>query len=118
MKRASAGGGWLSRRSSRRSQNRVIRLTSCILDCCENVFALEIWIVIENFFEAGARSQEFENVGHANTHTPNARTTTTLSVVDRDAIEAFRLHVAFISLQFESSQRALQKPDAKLTSRE
>jgi hypothetical protein len=70
----------------------MIRLTSGILNCRENVLTFEIRIIFENFFEVGAGTQQFQNIGYANAHAPNARTTTALSVIDRDATEAFRLH--------------------------
>jgi len=67
---------------------------SGVLDRCENILAFEIGTVSENFFEAGAGRQQFQNIGNADAHTADARTTAALSVINGDAIEVFGLHVS------------------------
>jgi hypothetical protein len=83
-------------------------LASGILDRRENVLAFKIGIIFEDFFEAGSGTQEFKNIGYANTHATDTWTTTALAVVDRDAIEAFRLHFVFLctSLQVRKVEAA------------
>ncbi len=71
----------------------MVGLASGIVDRRENILALKIRIVFENFFEICSGAQKFQNVGYSDTHTTDARTTTTLAVIDRDAIEEFPLSV-------------------------
>ena len=70
----------------------MIGLECCVLNSGQNVFAFEVGIILKNLIEAGARTDEFENVAHADTHPSNARTAPTLSIVDGDSTLEFRVH--------------------------
>ena len=70
----------------------MIRLVSGILDGGENVFALKAGIILQDLFDGGSVTQQFQDVGDADSHSANARTAAALGVVDGDSREAFLGH--------------------------
>jgi hypothetical protein len=70
----------------------VIRLVSGILDGRENVLALKAGIVLQDLFDGGSCTQQFQDVGDTDSHAANARTAAALGVVDGDSGEAFLGH--------------------------
>ena len=70
----------------------MIRLVSGILDGGENVFALKAGIILQDLFEGGSCTQQSQDVGDADSHTANARTTAALGVVNGDSGETFLGH--------------------------
>lgn len=70
----------------------MIRLGSGILDRGKNVFALKAGTILQDLFDGGSCTQQFQNVGDANSHAANTRTTAALGVVDGDSGEAFFCH--------------------------
>ena len=70
----------------------MIRLVSGILDGGENVFALNAGIILHDLFDGGSCTQQFQDVGDADSHAADARTAAALGVVDGDSGEAFLGH--------------------------
>ena len=70
----------------------MIRLVSGILNGCGNVFALKAGIILQDLFDGGSCTQQFNDVGDADSHAANARTAAALGVVDGDSGEAFLGH--------------------------
>jgi hypothetical protein len=70
----------------------VIRLVSGILDGGENVFALKAGIILQDLFDGGSCTQQFQDVGDTDSHAANTRTAAALGVVDGDSGEAFFGH--------------------------
>lgn len=70
----------------------MIGLMGGILDGRENVLPFKAGIILQDFFDAGASAQEFQDIGHADSHAANTRTAAALGVVDGDSGEAFLGH--------------------------
>lgn len=70
----------------------MIRLVSSILDGGENVFALKTGIILQDLFDGGSCTQQFQDVGDADSHAANTRAAAALGVVDGDSGEAFLGH--------------------------
>jgi len=51
----------------------------------EDVVTLETGIVRQDLLDGGAVGEEFEYIGHADTHTPDAGLAAALAGLDRDA---------------------------------
>jgi hypothetical protein len=73
----------------------------------KNVFALEEWVILENFLERGARAEQFQHIRNTDALAANARTTPALPGFDRDSIQAFEIHR--ISRYFDDTQSAVQR---------
>jgi len=69
---------------SRGYENCVIELPGGVLDGSEDVLALQVRIVFENFLKAGTGAEQFEDVDYADAHPANARPSAALCVVDGD----------------------------------
>jgi len=84
----------------------VIGLERCVLNSGQNIFAFEVGIIFKNLIEAGARTDEFQNVAHADTHPSNAGTAPTLSIVDGDPTLSFRVHTfPYINVHLSACNR-------------
>ena len=70
----------------------MIRLVSGILDRRENVFAFKAGIILQDLFDGGSCTQQFQDVGDADSHATNTRAAAALGVVDSDSGEAFLGH--------------------------
>jgi len=70
----------------------MISLSSGIIYRRENVLALQIRIVRQNFFDARPSAKQFKDVRYADPHPANARAAAALRVVDRDSTEAILSH--------------------------
>ena len=70
----------------------MIRLVSGILDGGENIFAFKAGIILQDLFDGGFCTQQFQDVGDTDSHVANARTAAALGVVDGDSGEAFLGH--------------------------
>jgi hypothetical protein len=68
----------------------VIRPECCILNGSQDVFTLEIRIIVENLVEGGASARKLEDIGHADMHASIAGATAALSVVNGDSTQAFQ----------------------------
>jgi hypothetical protein len=66
-------------------EDRMISEARGVLERCQNVFAFEVRIVVENLFETCAGTEEFENVSYSDPHAANARAAAALGAVDGDA---------------------------------
>jgi hypothetical protein len=70
----------------------VIGLMSGIFDSRKNILAFEERVVFEDLFKTRTGTQEFQNVGHSDSHSTEAWAAATLVGVVRDAINAIRSH--------------------------
>ena len=70
----------------------MVGLMRGIFNGSKDVLALQIRIISQNLLVGGTRAQEFEHVGHAHPHAPDARTSTAFARFDGDALEQFFLH--------------------------
>ena len=70
----------------------MIRLMSGILDGRENVFALKTGIILQDLFDGGSCTQQFQDVGDSDSHAANTWATAALGVVNGDSAEAFLGH--------------------------
>jgi hypothetical protein len=68
----------------------MIRLPSCILDRRQQILVFKIRVILEDLLKARTRSQQLQDIGHSDAHTANARAAATLTIIYRDAIQAFR----------------------------
>jgi hypothetical protein len=73
----------------------------------EDVFALEGWVILEDFLEGGSRAEQFEHIRNTNALAANARTAPALPGFDGDSIQAFEIHG--ISRYFDDTQSAVQR---------
>jgi hypothetical protein len=85
----------------------MVRLVGGVVECGEDVFTLEKWVVGENFFKGSASAEEFEDIRNANTVSANARTPAALAGFDRDSIESFQIHRN--SYYFDDTQTSFQR---------
>ena len=76
----------------------MIRLVSGIFDGRENVFAFKARIILQDLFDRSSCTQQFQDVGGADSHAANARTTATLGVIDSDSAESFLGHASNLIL--------------------
>ena len=60
---------------------------SGVCDCCEYVLVFQIGIIFEDFFKARTGADEFKDIGHANSHSTNARAPSALGRVEGYAIK-------------------------------
>lgn len=101
MKRAKAGSNWLSMTKFTPTSVPGDRFGGQRIAWRPGCPRTPVGIIFEYFVEGSARSEKFENIGHADAHASNAGTATTLSVVDGNSIQAFGMHaLLFINLQF------------------
>ena len=57
----------------------MIRLVSGILDGGENVFAFKAGIILQDLFDGGSCTQQFQNVGDADSHAADTRAVAALA---------------------------------------
>ena len=71
----------------------MVCLVSGVLERSENVFALKVGVVRENFFHGGSGGQKFKDIRHTNPHTADAWASTAFAFFDCDSFEPFRSHL-------------------------
>lgn len=69
----------------------MIRLTSGILNCRENVLSLEIGIVSQNLRHSCFSAEQLQNVCDADSYTANTGAPAAQSIVDRGS--SYRIHI-------------------------
>ena len=95
----------------------MIDLTGCVLDRGQNVFALQVRVILQDLFEAGARAKKVQNICDPNSHSTNARTPAALLVVDRNSRHAILGHAnSFVAPFYRSSHVSrFEQPHRKLS---
>jgi len=63
----------------------MIRLMRGVFDGGENIVALKVGIILQDFLIRRSGAQQFQNVGHAHPHAANARPAAAFSRLDGDA---------------------------------
>ena len=63
----------------------MIRLMRGVFDGGENVVALKIGMILQDFLVGRSGAQQFQNVGHAHPYAANARLAAAFSRLDGDA---------------------------------
>jgi hypothetical protein len=90
--RLNPGPGSLKGGTSRRVQHRVVGLASRIFNGGKNIFPFQEGVISENFFEGSAARQEFQDVGNAETESPNAGAASALSFLHGYPLQPFDAH--------------------------
>jgi hypothetical protein len=70
----------------------VVGLASRIFNGGKNIFSLQEGVISENFFEGSPARQEIQDVGNAETKTPNAGAASTLTLFHRYSLQPFDAH--------------------------
>jgi hypothetical protein len=70
----------------------MIRLPSGVLNGGQNILAFKVRMVFQDLLECRSSAQQFKHVAYANPHTPNARATAALRVVDSYSVQAIWRH--------------------------
>jgi hypothetical protein len=70
----------------------VVGLASRIFNGGKNIFSIQEGVIRENFFEGRPARQEIQDVGNAETKTPNAGAASTLSFFHRYSLQPFDAH--------------------------
>jgi hypothetical protein len=73
----------------------MVRLPGRILNRGEDVVAFQEGIILQDFVEGSAGTEQFQHIAHAESFAANARTTAALAGLDGDALKQFRLHAPF-----------------------
>ena len=68
-------------------EHDVIDLQGCVFDCCQDVFALQEWVVGKDFLKRSTGAEQLQNVNHANALAPNARASAALVRLDGNPLE-------------------------------
>jgi len=92
---------------SRGVKHRVVGLASRILNGGKNIFSLQEGVIRKNFFEGSPARQEVQDVGNAETKTPNAGAASALPFFHRNSLQAFDAHK--LEVYDGSSQRARKR---------
>jgi hypothetical protein len=77
---------------SRGVKHRVVGLEGRIFNGGENIFFLQEGVISKNFFEGSPARQEIQDVGNAETKTPNAGAPSALRFVHRYSLQPFGAH--------------------------
>ena len=94
----------------------MVSLMGCIIQGREDVFALEEWVIREDFLERGSRAEQFEHIRNTNALAANAGSAPALPGFDGDSIQAFEIHA--ISRYFDDTQSAVQRQGREDRSRQ
>jgi len=70
----------------------MVGLPRRVFDRGQNVFPLQIRKIHENFVNTGTGSEQFQNVGHADSHAANTRSPAALAGIDCNSGEVFWFH--------------------------
>jgi hypothetical protein len=70
----------------------VVGLASRVFNGGKNIFSLQEGVISKNFFEGSPPSQEIQDVGNAETKTPNAGAASALSFFHRYPLQPFDAH--------------------------
>ena len=73
-------------------KHRVVGLASRIFNGGKNIFSLQEGVISKNFFEGSPARQEIQDVGNAETKTPNAGAASALSFFHRYSLQPFDAH--------------------------
>jgi hypothetical protein len=87
----------LSTKNSRGLQDHVIRLSSGILDCGEDVLTLQERVVLEDLLEGRTGAQQLQDVGDADALSTDAGSSTALARLDGDASKAIEVHATSLA---------------------
>ena len=73
----------------------MIGLVSSVVEGGEDILALKKWVILQNFVERGARTEQLQNIGDTNAQAANARAAAAFAGFDGDALKAFAVHRSF-----------------------
>ena len=69
----------------------MVSLMGGVLQRSQDVFALQEWIIRQDFLIRGSRAKQFQHVGNTYAQTANAGPTATLAGFNGDAIQPFEI---------------------------
>ncbi len=73
-------------------KHRVVGLASRIFNGGKSIFSFQKGVISKNFFERGPARQKIQDIGNAETKTPNAGAASALSFFHRDCLQPFDAH--------------------------
>jgi len=72
--------------------HRVVGLASRVFNGGKNIFSFQEGVISKNFFEGSPARQEIQDIGNAQTKTPNAGAASALSFFHRYPLQPFDAH--------------------------
>jgi hypothetical protein len=82
----------------------VVGLASRVFNGGKNIFSLQEGVISKNFFKGSAARHKIQDVGNAETKTPNAGASSALSFFHRYSLQPFDVHK--LAVYDGSGQRA------------